>query len=73
MPCWERYSQPVTSVETVESRYSSLSPHIVTIACSLRSSDVGLSSTERAKTLIALAHPEFRDGLTEAAKQLHLV
>jgi len=33
----------------------------------------GLSSTERAKTLIALAHPEFRDGLTEAAKQLHLV
>jgi itaconate CoA-transferase len=33
----------------------------------------GLSSTERAKPLIALAHPEFRDELTEAAKQLHLI
>jgi itaconate CoA-transferase len=33
----------------------------------------GLSSTERAKALIALAHPEFRDGLTEAAKQQHLI
>jgi itaconate CoA-transferase len=32
----------------------------------------GLSSTERAKALIALAHPEFRDELTEAAKQQHL-
>ena len=33
----------------------------------------GLSSTERAKALIGLAHPEFRDDLTEAAKQLHLI
>ncbi len=33
----------------------------------------GLSSTERAKALIALAHPEFRDELTEAAKQQHLI
>jgi itaconate CoA-transferase len=33
----------------------------------------GLSSTERAKALIALAHPEFRDEPTEAAKQLHLI
>lgn len=33
----------------------------------------GLSSTERAKALIALAHPDFRDELTEAAKQLHLL
>jgi itaconate CoA-transferase len=33
----------------------------------------GLSSTERAHALIALAHPEFRDDLTEAAKQLHLI
>jgi itaconate CoA-transferase len=33
----------------------------------------GLSSTERAKALIALAHPEFRDELTEAAKKLHLI
>jgi itaconate CoA-transferase len=33
----------------------------------------GLSSTERAKALIALAHPEFRDKLTEAAKQQHLI
>ena len=33
----------------------------------------GLSSTERAKALIALAHPKFRDELTEAAKQLHLI
>jgi itaconate CoA-transferase len=33
----------------------------------------GLSSTERARALIALAHPEFRDDLTEAAKQLHLI
>jgi itaconate CoA-transferase len=33
----------------------------------------GLSSTERAQALIALAHPEFRDELTEAAKQLHLM
>jgi hypothetical protein len=34
---------------------------------------VGLSSTERALKLIELAHPEFRDELTEAAEQLHLV
>jgi itaconate CoA-transferase len=33
----------------------------------------GLSSTERALKLINLAHPEFRDELTEAAKQLHLI
>ncbi len=33
----------------------------------------GMSSTERAKALIALAHPEFRDDLTEAARQLHLI
>jgi len=33
----------------------------------------GKSSTERAKALIALAHPQFRDGLTAAAKDLHLV
>jgi itaconate CoA-transferase len=33
----------------------------------------GLSSTERATKLIELAHPEFRDELTEAAKQLHLI
>jgi itaconate CoA-transferase len=33
----------------------------------------GLSSTERALKLIGLAHPEFRDELTEAAKQLHLI
>ena len=33
----------------------------------------GLSSTERAQALIGLAHPDFRDGLTEAAKQLHLI
>ena len=33
----------------------------------------GLSSTERAKALIGLAHPEFRDELAEAAKRLHLI
>jgi itaconate CoA-transferase len=33
----------------------------------------GMSSTERALKLIELAHPEFRGGLTEAAKQLHLI
>ncbi|HLZ76544.1 acetyl-CoA hydrolase/transferase family protein [Phenylobacterium sp.] len=33
----------------------------------------GLSSTERARALIALAHPGFRDELTEAAKQQHLI
>jgi len=33
----------------------------------------GLSSTERAHALIALAHPAFRDELTQSAKQLHLV
>jgi itaconate CoA-transferase len=33
----------------------------------------GLSSTERAKALIALAHPEFRDGLTASARKLNLI
>jgi itaconate CoA-transferase len=33
----------------------------------------GLSSTERAHALIALAHPEFRDGLRTAAKEQHLI
>ena len=33
----------------------------------------GLSSTERAHALIALAHPEFRDELTKAAKEMHLL
>ncbi len=33
----------------------------------------GKSSTERAKALIALAHPQYRDGLTAAAKDMHLV
>jgi itaconate CoA-transferase len=33
----------------------------------------GKSSTERALTLIQLAHPQFRDDLLARAKQLHLV
>lgn len=33
----------------------------------------GMSSTERAHALIGLAHPDFRDGLLDAAKQRHLV
>ena len=33
----------------------------------------GKSSTERAKALISLAHPQFRDGLTAAAKDMHLL
>src|SRR5277367_5077653 len=33
----------------------------------------GLSSTERAHALIALAHPDFRDGLTASAKEMHLL
>ena len=33
----------------------------------------GLSSTERAHALITLAHPEFRDGLTTAAEEQHLI
>jgi itaconate CoA-transferase len=33
----------------------------------------GLSSTERAVKLIELAHPEFRDGLRQAAKAQHLI
>ena len=33
----------------------------------------GRSSTERAQALIGLAHPRFRDELTEAAKQQHLL
>jgi itaconate CoA-transferase len=32
----------------------------------------GLSSTERANALIGLAHPDFRDALTESARELHL-
>ena len=33
----------------------------------------GLSSAERAKALIGLAHPKFRDELTAAARALHLI
>ena len=33
----------------------------------------GLSSTERALGLIELAHPKFRDGLRDAAKEQHLI
>lgn len=33
----------------------------------------GLSSTERALSIIELAHPEFRDELTEHARKLHLI
>lgn len=33
----------------------------------------GLSSTERALRLIELAHPDFRDGLRDAAKAQHLI
>ena len=33
----------------------------------------GLSSTDRAKALIALAHPEFRDRLTASARDLNLI
>jgi itaconate CoA-transferase len=33
----------------------------------------GLSSTERAQALIALAHPNFQEGLTNAAKEMHLL
>ncbi|WP_280951054.1 acetyl-CoA hydrolase/transferase C-terminal domain-containing protein [Mesorhizobium sp. WSM4312] len=33
----------------------------------------GLSSTERAYALIGLAHPEFRDELTESARRLHVI
>jgi len=33
----------------------------------------GLSSTERARARIGLAHPDFRDGLTAAAKEMHLL
>jgi itaconate CoA-transferase len=33
----------------------------------------GLSSAERAHALIALAHPQFRDELSEAARKLHLM
>jgi len=33
----------------------------------------GLSSTERARALIALAHPEFREELTHSAKTLYLI
>jgi itaconate CoA-transferase len=33
----------------------------------------GKSSTERAKALIALAHPQFREKLMAAAREIHLV
>ena len=33
----------------------------------------GKSSTERAKALIALAHPQFHAGLTQAAKDMHVI
>jgi len=33
----------------------------------------GKSSAERAKALIALAHPEFQGELTAAAKEIHLI
>ena len=33
----------------------------------------GKSLTEHAKALIALSHPEFREGLTGAAKEMHLI
>jgi acyl-CoA hydrolase len=33
----------------------------------------GLSSEERARALIGLAHPEFRNELSEAARQLHVL
>jgi len=33
----------------------------------------GLSSTERAQALIALAHPAFKEELTAAAKDTHLI
>ncbi len=33
----------------------------------------GRSSTERAQALIELAHPQFRDGLMDAAKRQHLI
>lgn len=33
----------------------------------------GLSSSERAKQLISIAHPNFRDLLSEHAKELHLI
>jgi itaconate CoA-transferase len=33
----------------------------------------GLSSTERARALIGLAHPDFRATLTDEAKALHLI
>jgi itaconate CoA-transferase len=38
-------------------------------ACNLK----GLSSTERAQALIKLAHPQFRDDLTKAARDMHLI
>jgi itaconate CoA-transferase len=33
----------------------------------------GKSSAERALGLIAIAHPDFRDELTVAARQMHLI
>jgi itaconate CoA-transferase len=33
----------------------------------------GRSSTERARALIELAHPDFRAALTTSAKELHLI
>jgi itaconate CoA-transferase len=33
----------------------------------------GLSSTDRAIALIGLAHPDYREWLTEAARSTHLI
>jgi itaconate CoA-transferase len=33
----------------------------------------GLSSRERARALIALAHPDFQEGLTAVAEEMHLL
>ena len=33
----------------------------------------GLSSRERAQALIALAHPDFQEGLTAVAEEMHLL
>lgn len=33
----------------------------------------GMTCTERAKALIRIAHPDFRDALTTAAKKMHLI
>jgi itaconate CoA-transferase len=46
--------------------------HIVTTEFGLTDLK-GQSSTERAQALIALAHPQFRDDLTAAARDMHLI